>query len=143
MTSTPPPRHAALSAHDDAPATCRIRRRRPSSSGAPRRAGVTIRVKRGVIRAAAPTRQKYLRHRHTTSTSASAPAGTGKTYLAVASAVDALERQPRAAAVILVRPAVEAGEKLGFLPGDLSQKVDPYLPAVRRAVRDFGAEGGR
>ena len=54
------------------------------------------------------------------------PAGTGKTYLAVASAVDALNRE-KVKRIILVRPAVEAGERLGFLPGDLAQKVDPYL----------------
>lgn len=52
------------------------------------------------------------------------PAGTGKTYLAVACAVDALERE-QIRRILLVRPAVEAGEKLGFLPGDLSQKIDP------------------
>jgi len=54
------------------------------------------------------------------------PAGTGKTYLAVACAVDALQRES-VRRLVLVRPAVEAGEKLGFLPGDLTQKVDPYL----------------
>ena len=54
------------------------------------------------------------------------PAGTGKTYLAVACAVDALERD-KVKRIVLVRPAVEAGERLGFLPGDLAQKVDPYL----------------
>ena len=54
------------------------------------------------------------------------PAGTGKTYLAVASAIDALESE-KVRRIILVRPAVEAGERLGFLPGDMSQKVDPYL----------------
>ena len=54
------------------------------------------------------------------------PAGTGKTYLAVAAAIDALLNE-RVDRIILIRPAVEAGEKLGFLPGDLSQKVDPYL----------------
>ena len=64
------------------------------------------------------------------------PAGTGKTYLAVASAVAALEEE-RVRRIVLVRPAVEAGERLGFLPGDMSQKVDPYLrPDVRRPVRN-------
>ena len=63
------------------------------------------------------------------------PAGTGKTYLAVASAVDALENN-RVQRVILARPAVEAGEKLGFLPGDLSQKVDPYLRPLYDALSD-------
>src|SRR6185312_4348096 len=61
------------------------------------------------------------------------PAGTGKTYLAVASAVEALEAN-RVQRLILVRPAVEAGEKLGFLPGDLSQKVDPYLRPLYDAL---------
>jgi len=61
------------------------------------------------------------------------PAGTGKTYLAVASAVEALERE-EIARIILVRPAVEAGEKLGFLPGDMAQKVDPYLRPLYDAL---------
>jgi len=64
------------------------------------------------------------------------PAGTGKTYLAVASAVDALTRD-RVKRIVLVRPAVEAGEKLGFLPGDLSQKVDPYLRPLYDALYDL------
>jgi phosphate starvation-inducible PhoH-like protein len=61
------------------------------------------------------------------------PAGTGKTYLAVASAIDALESE-QVRRIILVRPAVEAGERLGFLPGDLSQKVDPYLRPMYDAL---------
>lgn len=61
------------------------------------------------------------------------PAGTGKTYLAVACAVDALERQ-EVRRILLTRPAVEAGEKLGFLPGDLSQKIDPYLRPLYDAL---------
>lgn len=64
------------------------------------------------------------------------PAGTGKTYLAVASAVDALQRD-RVKRLILVRPAVEAGERLGFLPGDLAQKVDPYLRPLYDALYDL------
>ncbi|MDZ4212972.1 MAG: PhoH family protein [Methylotenera sp.] len=64
------------------------------------------------------------------------PAGTGKTYLAVASAVDAMSRD-RVKRIVLVRPAVEAGEKLGFLPGDLNQKVDPYLRPVYDALYDL------
>jgi len=68
------------------------------------------------------------------------PAGTGKTYLAVASAIDALEHE-RVRRIILVRPAVEAGERLGFLPGDMSQKVDPYLRPMYDALYDMlGAE---
>ena len=64
------------------------------------------------------------------------PAGTGKTYLAVASAVDALNRE-KVKRIILVRPAVEAGERLGFLPGDLAQKVDPYLRPLYDALYDL------
>jgi phosphate starvation-inducible PhoH-like protein len=64
------------------------------------------------------------------------PAGTGKTYLAVASAVDAFERQ-QVERIILTRPAVEAGERLGFLPGDLAQKVDPYLRPLYDALYDL------
>ena len=64
------------------------------------------------------------------------PAGTGKTYLAVASAVDALERD-LVKRIVLVRPAVEAGERLGFLPGDLAQKVDPYLRPLYDALYDL------
>jgi phosphate starvation-inducible PhoH-like protein len=64
------------------------------------------------------------------------PAGTGKTYLAVASAVDALERDA-VSRIVLTRPAVEAGERLGFLPGDLTQKVDPYLRPLYDALYDL------
>lgn len=64
------------------------------------------------------------------------PAGTGKTYLAVACAVDALERSA-VQRIVLTRPAVEAGEKLGFLPGDLTQKVDPYLRPLYDALYDL------
>jgi len=64
------------------------------------------------------------------------PAGTGKTYLAVACAVDALERQS-VQRIVLTRPAVEAGERLGFLPGDLAQKVDPYLRPLYDALYDL------
>jgi len=64
------------------------------------------------------------------------PAGTGKTYLAVASAVDAMSRD-RVKKIVLVRPAVEAGERLGFLPGDLNQKVDPYLRPLYDALYDL------
>jgi phosphate starvation-inducible PhoH-like protein len=68
------------------------------------------------------------------------PAGTGKTYLAVACAIDALNNE-EVRRIVLVRPAVEAGERLGFLPGDLSQKVDPYLRPMYDALYDMvGAE---
>jgi phosphate starvation-inducible PhoH-like protein len=64
------------------------------------------------------------------------PAGTGKTYLAVASAIDAFERD-QVSRIVLTRPAVEAGERLGFLPGDLAQKVDPYLRPLYDALYDL------
>jgi phosphate starvation-inducible PhoH-like protein len=64
------------------------------------------------------------------------PAGTGKTYLAIAAAVDALEHE-YVRRIVLVRPAVEAGERLGFLPGDMSQKVDPYLRPMYDALYDM------
>ena len=68
------------------------------------------------------------------------PAGTGKTYLAVACAIDALSNE-EVRRIVLVRPAVEAGERLGFLPGDMSQKVDPYLRPMYDALYDMvGAE---
>ncbi len=68
------------------------------------------------------------------------PAGTGKTYLAIAGAIDALEHE-QVQRIVLVRPAVEAGERLGFLPGDMSQKVDPYLRPMYDALYDMlGAE---
>ena len=88
---------------------------------------VTIKVKRGTVRGRGANQARYL-HQITTHdiNFGIGPAGTGKTFLAVASAVDALN-ESRVQRLILVRPAVEAGEKLGFLPGDLSQKVDPYL----------------
>ena len=98
---------------------------------------VTIKVKRGVIRGRGPNQQRYL---HAIATHdinfGVGPAGTGKTYLAVASAVEALEAG-RVQRVLLVRPAVEAGEKLGFLPGDLSQKVDPYLRPLYDALYEM------
>ncbi|QOY63495.1 PhoH family protein [Lysobacter sp. H21R4] len=98
---------------------------------------VVIRVKRGTIRGRGPNQQKYL---HAIATNdinfGIGPAGTGKTFLAVASAVEALN-ESRVQRLVLVRPAVEAGEKLGFLPGDLSQKVDPYLRPLYDALYEM------
>ncbi len=98
---------------------------------------VAIRVKRGTVRGRGPNQQKYL---HAIATHdinfGVGPAGTGKTFLAVASAVEALN-ESRVQRLILVRPAVEAGEKLGFLPGDLSQKVDPYLRPLYDALYEM------
>ncbi|MFZ4212593.1 PhoH family protein, partial [Pantoea endophytica] len=87
---------------------------------------VNIKTKRGVIKPRTPNQAQYIANIFSHDiTFGIGPAGTGKTYLAVAAAVDALERQ-EIRRILLTRPAVEAGEKLGFLPGDLSQKVDPY-----------------
>ncbi|PSJ44852.1 nucleoside triphosphate hydrolase [Zobellella endophytica] len=95
---------------------------------------VTIKTKRGLIKPRTPNQAQYVAHilSHDI-TFGIGPAGTGKTYLAVAAAVDALERQ-EIRRILLTRPAVEAGEKLGFLPGDLSQKVDPYLRPLYDAL---------
>ncbi|HET7664283.1 MAG TPA: PhoH family protein [Rhodanobacteraceae bacterium] len=98
---------------------------------------VVIKVKRGIVKGRGPNQARYL---HAIATHdinfGVGPAGTGKTYLAVASAVEALE-SGRAQRIVLVRPAVEAGEKLGFLPGDLSQKVDPYLRPLYDALYEM------
>ena len=104
---------------------------------APEAQDVTIKVKRGLVRGRGNNQQRYLHAiaRHDICFGIG-PAGTGKTYLAVASAVDALENN-RVQRVILARPAVEAGEKLGFLPGDLSQKVDPYLRPLYDALYEM------
>ena len=95
---------------------------------------VTIKTKRGVIKPRNQNQSGYIQNVITNDISFGiGPAGTGKTYLAVACAVDALERQ-EVRRILLTRPAVEAGEKLGFLPGDLSQKVDPYLRPLYDAL---------
>lgn len=95
---------------------------------------VSIKTKRGVIKPRTLNQATYLSHILTHDiTFGIGPAGTGKTYLAVAAAVDALEKQ-EVRRILLTRPAVEAGEKLGFLPGDLSQKVDPYLRPLYDAL---------
>ncbi len=93
-----------------------------------------IKTKRGLVRARSDNQAAYINNIVTHDvTFGIGPAGTGKTYLAVAAAVDALERQ-EIRRILLTRPAVEAGEKLGFLPGDLSQKVDPYLRPLYDAL---------
>jgi phosphate starvation-inducible PhoH-like protein len=102
---------------------------------------VVIRVRRGTVRGRGANQAKYL---HAIATHdlnfGIGPAGTGKTFLAVASAIEALN-EGRVQRLVLVRPAVEAGEKLGFLPGDLSQKVDPYLRPLYDALYEmFGVE---
>ena len=98
---------------------------------------VVIRVKRGNIKGRGPNQQRYLHAIATHDVNFGiGPAGTGKTYLAVASAVEALESN-RVQRLILTRPAVEAGERLGFLPGDLSQKIDPYLRPLFDALYEM------
>jgi phosphate starvation-inducible PhoH-like protein len=98
---------------------------------------VAVKVKRGTVRGRGANQQKYL---HAIATHdinfGVGPAGTGKTFLAVAMAVEALNTA-RIQRIVLVRPAVEAGEKLGFLPGDLSQKVDPYLRPLYDALYEM------
>ena len=96
-----------------------------------------ITTKRGIIRGRSANQRLYLRNIQSHDVSFGiGPAGTGKTYLAVACAVAALE-QDRARRIVLVRPAVEAGEKLGYLPGDLVQKVDPYLRPLYDALYEM------
>jgi phosphate starvation-inducible protein PhoH and related proteins len=104
------------------------------AAGIPYGKEVTVKTKRGLIKPRSPNQAQYIANivQHDISFGIG-PAGTGKTYLAVAAAVDALERQ-EIRRILLTRPAVEAGEKLGFLPGDLSQKVDPYLRPLYDAL---------
>ena len=97
----------------------------------------TLQTRRTDLRARTPTQAAYLDNISAHDISFGiGPAGTGKTYLAVACAVDALERSA-VQRIVLTRPAVEAGEKLGFLPGDLGQKVDPYLRPLYDALYDL------
>ena len=96
-----------------------------------------IRTKRGAIIARGPNQQAYLANiRRFDINFGIGPAGTGKTYLAVACAVAAIERD-EVRRLVLARPAVEAGEKLGFLPGDMAQKVDPYLRPLYDALYEM------
>jgi phosphate starvation-inducible PhoH-like protein len=96
-----------------------------------------LHTRRSDLRARTPGQSVYLEHiaQHDI-TFGIGPAGTGKTYLAVACAVDALERSA-VQRIVLTRPAVEAGERLGFLPGDVAQKVDPYLRPLYDALYDL------
>ncbi len=99
--------------------------------------GSAVRVARGTIRARGRNQRDYLANIHSKDlTFGIGPAGTGKTYLAVACAVEALQAD-KIRRIILVRPAVEAGERLGFLPGDLTQKVDPYLRPMYDALYEM------
>lgn len=98
---------------------------------------LNLRTRRRDLRPRTPRQREYLAHilNHDV-TFGIGPAGTGKTFLAVACAIDALEREA-VERIVLTRPAVEAGERLGFLPGDLSQKVDPYLRPLYDALYDL------
>jgi len=98
---------------------------------------VTIKTSKKHIHIRSDNQQKYVNSIiENDAVFAIGPAGTGKTYLAVARAVEALENS-NVKRIVLVRPAVEAGEKLGFLPGDLSEKVDPYLRPIYDALYEF------
>jgi len=96
-----------------------------------------VRTHRGGIHARGPNQKQYLASiRNFDLTLGIGPAGTGKTYLAVACAVEALQAD-RVRRIVLVRPAVEAGERLGFLPGDMAQKIDPYLRPMYDALYEM------
>ena len=105
----------------------------PVAGGEP----LAMQTRRGEVRGRTANQARYLENMASHDiTFGIGPAGTGKTYLAVACAVDALERGA-VQRIVLTRPAVEAGERLGFLPGDLSQKVDPYLRPLYDALYDL------
>lgn len=108
-----------------------------SASETPAVPNVCIKTKCGMIKGRGANQQEYLRKivSHDINFGVG-PAGTGKTFLAVACAIEALQTE-KVRKIILVRPAVEAGEKLGFLPGDMAQKVDPYLRPLYDALYDM------
>ena len=108
-----------------------------SRTDSPKEAGPQLLTRRADLHGRTPHQIEYLENILAADlTFGIGPAGTGKTYLAVACAVDALERD-KVKRIVLVRPAVEAGERLGFLPGDLAQKVDPYLRPLYDALYDL------
>ncbi len=109
--------------------------RRDSASGS--LSSPALMTRKTELHGRTPRQIEYLKHiQEHDITFGTGPAGTGKTYLAVASAVDAIERE-LVQRIVLTRPAVEAGERLGFLPGDLAQKVDPYLRPLYDALYDL------
>ena len=117
----------------DVDVAIRMEEERQTETNAP----LTIRTRQRTIVARSPNQQRYLEAMQTNDlVFALGPAGTGKTYLAVAMAVSALMRGEKSR-IILSRPAVEAGERLGFLPGDLRDKVDPYLRPLYDALYDM------
>ena len=122
------------------PATAGVARVQPGAiAGGPSTDNTSpvLHTRRTDLQGRTPRQREYLRHILSYDiTFGTGPAGTGKTYLAVACAVDALERDA-VKRIVLTRPAVEAGERLGFLPGDLAQKVDPYLRPLYDALYDL------
>lgn len=111
--------------------------REEPATEAPESGEVSLKTRRASLQGRTDNQRRYLQQIQSHDiTLGVGPAGTGKTYLAVASAVDALERAS-VQRIILTRPAVEAGERLGFLPGDLTQKVDPYLRPLYDALYDL------
>ncbi len=141
---TPEAVHLALRDHDrpsDEPLPAAGRTTGDAATGdaaaTDEQADAGLRTLRGTIRARGANQREYLKRiRHNDLTFGVGPAGTGKTYLAVACAVEALQSD-RVRRIVLVRPAVEAGERLGFLPGDLTQKVDPYLRPMYDALYEM------
>jgi phosphate starvation-inducible PhoH-like protein len=122
--------HIALQEHDMQDETV-------DPAGGERSDELKVRTSRGTVRARGSNQTEYLDNiRAHDLTFGIGPAGTGKTYLAVACAVEALQSE-RVRRIVLVRPAVEAGERLGFLPGDLTQKVDPYLRPMYDALYEM------
>jgi phosphate starvation-inducible PhoH-like protein len=123
---------AHLSVEDLQLGLIELGRRREANPATP-----VLMTRRTDLHGRTPRQVEYLRHIQAHDiTFGLGPAGTGKTYLAVACAVDAFERE-QVQRIILTRPAVEAGERLGFLPGDLTQKVDPYLRPLYDALYDL------
>ncbi|MDO9313639.1 MAG: PhoH family protein [Burkholderiaceae bacterium] len=125
------------SAGREIPETHRATSSRSASAVAPAAEPTVLRTRRADLAGRTPSQHVYLANilSHDI-TFGIGPAGTGKTFLAVACAIDALERSS-VQRIVLTRPAVEAGERLGFLPGDLAQKVDPYLRPLYDALYDL------
>ncbi len=134
---TPESVHLALREHEDSAQAARAEAAGGGSAVPVPPDAIAVRTLRGQIRARGANQREYLaRIRSADLTFGVGPAGTGKTYLAVACAVEALQSE-RVRRIVLVRPAVEAGERLGFLPGDLTQKVDPYLRPMYDALYEM------
>jgi phosphate starvation-inducible protein PhoH and related proteins len=132
---TPEVVHLALRDHDVLPADAPGEQADESASAVADE--LSVRTQRGAIRPRGRHQREYLKRiRQHDLTFGVGPAGTGKTYLAVACAVEALQ-EDQVRRIVLVRPAVEAGERLGFLPGDLTQKVDPYLRPMYDALYEM------